>query len=73
MRRAVRTVIALAAAGMIVVDRMFLGLELLKQRTGGGAPGIGRCIAFSILTLAGLVLMWKSSAIAKRLTEDYDE
>ncbi len=36
-------------------------------------PAVGRCVFYAVPLLGGLALLIMSSAIAKRLTEDYDE
>lgn len=73
MRHAVRTVLLLIAAGIILIAGMFLGLEIAKGRMGHGTPSVWLCILYAILVLAGVGLVWKSNAIAAHLTDDFDE
>jgi len=73
MRHAVRTVLVLVAAGMILIAGMFLGLEVMKGRTGHGTPSVLLCVLYGVLVLVGAALIWKSNTIAGRLTDDFDE
>lgn len=72
MRHAVRTVIILVAAGMILIAVMFVGLELLKGRAGRGALSAWHWVLSALLVVAGIVLVWKSNALAQTLTDDFD-
>jgi len=73
MRHALRTVTVLAGAGMILIGGMFVGLELLKDRMGRGAPSVVRCAVFALVVAGGVALIWKSAAIARRLADDFDD
>lgn len=67
------TVIRLAAAGCLLVSFMNLGLYWIKSRNAGAAMEVGRCLILSIPLVIGLLLLVKSSSLARRLTQYFDE
>ena len=73
MRRAVRSVLRLVAAGLIVVGGMTIGLEVLRQR----APEEGfhwlSAVLGAVAVLAGVALFVFSKSLAEQLTDDFDE
>jgi hypothetical protein len=73
MRHALRTVFVLIASGMILIGAMFIGLELMKGRMGRGTLSPWHCVAFSLLILAGIALIWKSDLLARHFSDDIDE
>jgi hypothetical protein len=73
MRHAVRSVIVLTASGLIVAGSMMLALELLKRRTGSASLHLAGIVSYTLMDLAGGLLIWKSDAIARALTDDLDE
>jgi drug/metabolite transporter (DMT)-like permease len=73
MKRAVRTLIRLVAAGLAVVGVMVLGLEFIRLRGPSGRIDLWNGIVGLILVVLAVVLFAASSALAKRWTEDFEE
>jgi type II secretory pathway component PulF len=71
--RIVLTVIRLLGAGLLLVGGMNLGLYWFKTHHDKTNIQIWRCFYLSTPLLAGLLLLLKSSALARRLTQDFDE
>ena len=66
-------IIRMVAFGFILLGALPLGADYFVSRQHKPGDGIF-WIALEILSvLAGLVLLGKSGAIAKKLTEDFDE
>jgi len=65
--------IRLVALGLAIVGGLNTWLEFLRQRAGKGPPRLGYVLLFGALIVAGLVLLVCGGALAKRLTEDFDE
>ena len=73
MRRAVRTVICLIAAGFIVVGGMNVGLEYVRHRLQDTEVSSWRiCLGLVGVTL-GLALFVTSRSLAEKMTDDIDE
>ena len=73
MRHAVRSVLVLIAVGMILLGWVFVALELFKYRMGHGPLVVWRCVVFLLVAAAGVVLAWKSGAIAREIADHFDE
>lgn len=73
MKRAVRSVIRLIAAGFIVIGGIYAGLEFAQYRSANGDPSLLRILLSTLTVVAGLVLFASSSGLAARLTGEYDE
>lgn len=73
MRRAVRTVIRLIAAGIIVVGGMNAGLEYVRHRMQGAEVSPWRVAIGTFGVVLGVGLFAASSPLAKRMTEDFEE
>ncbi|EEF60908.1 hypothetical protein [Pedosphaera parvula] len=67
------TVIRLVAAGCLLISIMNLGLYYLKSQKDRVPMHAGRFLWLAIPLVIGIVLLVKSTAIARRLTEDFDE
>jgi hypothetical protein len=72
-RKGAAMLLRLVALGLASVGGLNTWLEFLRERAGKGPPRFGYVILFGALTLAGLILLVGSGALAKRLTEDFDE
>ena len=73
MNRAVRTVIRLVAAGLMVIGGMVIGLEFMRDRVKHAQLSVGQCVLGGLLIVAGVVLFWASSRLAERLADDFEE
>jgi hypothetical protein len=73
MKRAVRMVIRLISAGIIVVAGMNVGLEYVRHRMQGTEIGLWRVCLGMLGVVLGLVLFAASTALAERMTDDIDE
>ena len=73
MKRAVRSVIRLVAAGFLLVGGMEIGLEFVRHRLRGAAFGWWRCLLGLALAVTGGVLLALSRRLAETLTDDFDE
>jgi hypothetical protein len=72
-RRIALTVIRLVAAGCLLISTLNLGLYYLKTHQARDSMQIGRCLLLAIPLVIGILLLIKSTAIARRLTQDFDE
>jgi len=73
MKRAVRSVIRLAAAGIMIIGALYLGMDFMRYRFQGGRPSAVQLVLGMIAIGAGLVLFLASSALAARLADHFDE
>ena len=73
MKRAVRTVIRLIAAGIIVFGGLNLALEFARFRQHRADFSSGRCVVDSLVIVLGVILAAASGKLAARLTDDFDE
>ena len=73
MKRAVRTVLRLIAAGMLVVGAMNVGLEFVRHRMQGADIGWWRVGLGVLCVVLGVVLFIFSNSLAERLTDDFEE
>ena len=65
--------VRLVALGLIILGGLNTWLEFMRERFGKGEVSPGRCALYGLLGLAGLVLLARSGAIARRLTRSFDE
>jgi TRAP-type C4-dicarboxylate transport system permease small subunit len=63
----------LVALGLMTVGGLNTWLEFMRERLGKGDMSLGRCAVYGLLGVAGLVLLFGSGAMARRLTRDFDE
>ena len=73
MKRAVRTVIRLIAAGIIVIGSMSIVLEFARYKLQRAEPDIWQFLLGSFAIVAGLALFAASSRLAARWTRDADD
>ena len=73
MKRAVRTVLRLVAAGLILFGGLALSLEFLRQRLPEAGISIWRCFLGALLLVLGGTLCALSARLAERFTADFDE
>jgi uncharacterized membrane protein len=73
MQRAVRTIIRLVAAGLIVFGGMQAGLEFMRHRVKNAETSPWQYIIGFLLIVLGATLSATSSRIADRLTDESDE
>jgi hypothetical protein len=73
MKRAVRSIIRLAAAGLIVFGGMEIGLELMRHRFQQTRISAGHCLIGAVLMVLGIALLAFSARLAARLTDDFEE
>lgn len=73
MKRAVRAILRLIAAGLLVFGGLEIGLEWLQHRVRKADISPWHCILGGILAGLGIVLFTASAGLAGRLTDDADE
>jgi hypothetical protein len=73
MRRAVRTVIRLVAAGAFVLGGLLVLLEYLRAREPEARPSVANWIAAACLLIFSVLLFAVSDKAARRLTDDFEE
>jgi hypothetical protein len=76
MKRAVRTLIRLVAAGLLVFGGMELGLEgyvYMRHQRSGAEISPWYCIIGAVLIVLGAILFAASSKLAHKLAGDLDE
>ena len=61
------------ALAMIALGGLNVMLEFVRERGGQGEVSVGHCVLYGSLCLAGLILLFGSGALARRLTRDFDE
>ena len=73
MKRTVQMVLRLVVAGLIVIGGSNVGLEFERHWLRHTKLNIGFCLLWAITVVLGVVLFAKASALASRLTDDFDE
>ncbi len=73
MRRAVRMVLRLAAAGIVLLGGMGIGLEMVRHRMQGAGLNWWKSGLSLLAILAGLFLFLASSSLAEQLTDDVED
>ncbi|HEY9174663.1 MAG TPA: hypothetical protein VI136_20445 [Verrucomicrobiae bacterium] len=71
--KGVAMVLRLVALALIALGGLNGLLEFARDRVGQGELSVGRCVLSGLLCLAGLILLFGSGALARRLTRDFDE
>ena len=71
MKRAVRTLIRIIAAALVVFGGLALGLEYARQRTA--QVSWGQIMLGAALIAAGIGLFAVSARLAEKFTDDFDE
>lgn len=73
MKRAIRTVIRLIAAGAIVIGGMDCSLEIAHHWKHFKEVSLWVCIINFLVIVAGVILFAASAALAEKLADDFDE
>jgi hypothetical protein len=73
IRRAARGIVRLIAVGLILIGGLSVGVEFASHRLRGTDIHVGRCILWAVPVLIGTLVLFKSTTIAARLTEDLDD
>jgi len=73
MKRAVRTLIRLIAAALVLFGGMGIGLEFLRHRMKNAEINIWNGMIGATLVLLGAILYGVSAKLANRWTKDFDE
>ena len=73
MRRAVRAILRLIAAGLILFGGLEIGLEWMRRQVDKTGIRTGRCLVGAALIALGVFLFAASARLAERLTDDPDE
>jgi hypothetical protein len=72
-KKAALLLIRLIASGLMLFGVINIALYLLKSFLNKADVPTGLCLLMGIPIVMGLAIMVKSSAIAGRLTQDFDE
>jgi hypothetical protein len=73
MKRAVRILICLTAAGLIVFGGLAIGLALLRHIVRHMELSAWLVTGGAALMVLGAILLAASARLARRLTDDFDE
>jgi|WetSurMetagenome_2_1015567.scaffolds.fasta_scaffold182471_2 hypothetical protein len=73
MKRAVRTVLRLIAAGLMLFGGLELGLEFLRRNLPETRISLWRCLIGALLLVLGGTLFAASARLAEQWTDDLDE
>jgi drug/metabolite transporter (DMT)-like permease len=79
MKRAVRTLIQIIAAGLMIFGALEIGLELehhavqVRNHVEPVETNLWRYIIGALLLLVGVILFAGSDSLAEQLTDDIDE
>jgi divalent metal cation (Fe/Co/Zn/Cd) transporter len=73
MRRAIRNLIRLVSAGLIVFGGMEIGLELVRRRMRQTEISLNQCLIGCALIAAGGILLGFSGRLAAALVEDDED
>jgi hypothetical protein len=73
MKRAVRTILRLVAAGLVVFGGLEFGLELMRHRLEQAEVSLWHCLIGVVLTILGVGLFAASARLAKRWTADFED
>ena len=73
MRRVVRSLIRIIAAGLVGFGIIEIAFEFARHRANGTEFNSWHLILGAVLILGGIVLFAASTKLAKKLTADFDE
>ena len=72
-KKAALLLVRLVASGLMLFGAINIALYLLKSFLNKSDVPMGACLVMGIPMVIGLVILVKSSAIAGRLTQNFDE
>jgi multisubunit Na+/H+ antiporter MnhG subunit len=72
MKRAVRIILCLIAAGLIVFGALAIGLALLRHIAQDIKLSAWLVTGGAVLMVLGVILLAASTRLAQRLTDDFD-
>jgi len=72
MKRAVRAILRLIAAGIVVFGGLEIGLEWMRHRLRGAGIKPWHCVFGGMLAVLGIVLFAVSDRLAVHLTDDFE-
>ena len=73
MRRVVRSLIRIIAAGLVGFGIIEIAFEFARHRANGTEINSWHFIAGALLMVGGIALFATSARLAKKLTADFDE
>ena len=73
MKRAVRAILRLIAAALVVFGGLEIGLEWLRHRLRNAGINPWHCLFGAILAALGIVLFAASDRLAGHWADDFDE
>lgn len=73
MKRAVRAILRLIAAGLLVFGGLELGLEFMRRRVHKAQISLWHFVIGAVLIALGVLLFAVSARLAEQLTDDFDE
>lgn len=73
MRRAVRNLIRIVAAALVVFGALEFVYEFTRQRTEQAEINLWHLALGAVLVIAGIVFFATSRKLAEKLTDDFEE
>lgn len=73
MKRAIRMLLRVVAAGGIVIGGMNVGLEFVRHRMKHTEINWLHCAINTVIVAAGIILLAGSSKLAERLAENFED
>ncbi len=73
LTRAVRDAVRLVAGGMAVIGLLGIGLEFTRYELKKTDLDILNCVLWALPIVLSVILIIKSTAVARRLTNDFDD
>jgi drug/metabolite transporter superfamily protein YnfA len=73
MKHAIRMVLWLIAAGLIVIGGLNVTLELTRHWLRQTSLSVWFCLLWAVFIVLGVILFLKASALAGRVTDDFEE
>ena len=73
MKRAVRSIIRLIAAGLLLFGGIELGWEFIRHRVQKSEISAWHCALGGILIALGILSFWASGRLAEQFTDDFEE
>jgi hypothetical protein len=73
MRRAVRNLIRVVGAALLVIGGLLLGLQFIQHRAKGEEFVVSQILIGAGLIIVGILVLVVSGKLAEKLTEDFEE